>query len=109
MKENKNMKIGDLKKIIANLPDDMDVMIPVCETNHKFDYYCHHYVNLAGLIYNNNHDKVLALYSTKDNSVTSFRDCLDLTIPNTVCTKELYSNYYHQLVTLRDYKKCWGI
>lgn len=97
MKETRNMKVADLKKVIANLPDNMDVIIPY--DNQNPDYY--HSVNFAGVIeYNNN--RTLALHSTKNNSITTFRDTL--TNPDIICIEELYPNHYQQLVTLRDYK-----
>ena len=98
MKENRNMKIADLKKVIANLPDDMDIVIPVNDDNQP-EY--HHFVNLAGII-EHNYNKTLALHSTKDNSVTTFRNTL--LSPDIICFEELYPNHYQQLVTLRDYK-----
>ena len=54
--ENKNMKVADLKRIIANLPDDMEVVIPEYDDNQP-DYY--HSVNLAGVI-EYNYNKTLA-------------------------------------------------
>ena len=96
--ENKNMKVADLKRIIANLPDDMEVAIPEYDDNQP-DYY--HSVDLAGVI-EYNHNKALALYSSKNNSIT-FRDTLTPDL-NVICHEELYPNHYKQLVTLRDYK-----
>lgn len=93
-----NMKIKDLKKAIANLPDDMEIAIPEYDDNQP-DYY--HFVNLAGVI-EYNHNKALALHSSRNNS-TIFRDTLAPDL-NVICHEELYPNYNKQLVTLRDYQ-----
>ena len=97
--ENKNMKVADLKRIIANLPDDMEVVIPEYDDNQP-DYY--HSVNLAGVI-EYNYNKTLALQHSSRNDSITFRNTL-APDPNVICIEELYPNYYKQLITLRDYK-----
>ena len=96
-----NMKIKDLKKAIANLPDDMDVIIPVYEGDYE-DCPCgYRLVRLAGVVENCVDEKAFVLQTAQNDSIT-LKDTLS--IADAICIEELYPNHYQQLITLRDYK-----
>lgn len=96
-----NMKIKDLKKAIANLPDDMDVIIPVYEDENEDCPYGHRLVRLAGVVENCANERAFVLQTAQNDSIT-LKDTLMRT--DAICIEELYPNYYKQMVTLRDYK-----
>ena len=96
-----NMKIKDLKKAIANLPDDMDVIIPVYEGDYE-DCPCgYRFVRLAGVVENCVNERAFVLQTAQNDSIT-LKDTLS--IADAICIEELYPNHYQQLITLRDYK-----
>ena len=97
----KYMKIKDLKKIIANLSDDMDVVIPGYEKGFEGFPNKHYLVSVAGIIDNGYNENAFALgMSTKEN--VTFKDTLSES--DMFCVQELYPQQYQQLITLRDYK-----
>lgn len=96
-----NMKIKDLKKAIANLPDDMDVIIPIYKKGFDDCPYKYRFARLAGVIENDVNDRAFVLQTTLDDSIT-LKDTLSTV--DATCIEELYPNHYQQLVTLRDYK-----
>ena len=79
MYKSKNMTIKDLKKVIENLPDDMDVMIPVYEegdeTNIIPTEYC--YANVAGIIEEDTYGKVFTFGTLTEVSNLSMKDVLN--------------------------------
>lgn len=96
-----NMKIKDLKKAIANLPDDMDVIIPAYEAGFENLPYGYRLVRLAGVLENCANDRAFVLQTARDDSIT-LKDTISRA--DAICIEELYPNHYQQLVTLRDYK-----
>lgn len=96
-----NMKIKDLKKAIANLPDDMDVIIPVYEGDYEDCPYGHRLVRLAGVVENCANERAFVLQTAQTDS-TTLKDTLSRA--DAVCIEELYPNHCQQLITLRDYK-----
>lgn len=96
-----NMKIKDLKKAITNLPDDMDVIIPVYEEEDEDCPISHRLVRLAGVVENCVNDRAFVLQTAQNESIT-LKDTLSRA--DAVCIEELYPNHYQQLITLRDYK-----
>ena len=96
-----NMKIKDLKKAIANLPDDMDVIIPVYEGDYEDCPRGHRLVRLAGVVENCVNERAFVLQTAQNDSIT-LKDTLS--IADAICIEELYPNHYQQLITLRDYK-----
>ena len=96
-----NMKIKDLKKAIANLPDDMDVIIPAYEEGFENLPYGYRLVRLAGVLENCANDRAFVLQTARDDSIT-LKDTISRA--DAICIEELYPNHYQQLVTLRDYK-----
>lgn len=98
---NRSMKIKDLKEAIANLPDDMNVVIPAYDEGFEDQPYGHYLVKLAGVLENCYNYKAFALHTTDNDSLT-FKDTLSKA--DSICIEELYPNRYQQLVTLRDYK-----
>lgn len=101
MAQDRSMKIKDLKEAIANLPDDMNVVIPAYDEGFEEQPYGHYLVKLAGVLENCYNYRVFALH-TADNDSLTFKDTLSKT--DSICIEELYPNRYQQLVTLRDYK-----
>lgn len=96
-----NMKIKDLKKAIANLPDDMDVIIPAYEAGFENLPYGYRLVRLAGVLENCANDRAFVLQTARDDSIT-LKDTISRA--DAICIEELYPNHYQQLVTLRDYQ-----
>lgn len=96
-----NMKIKDLKKAIANLPDDMDVIIPAYEAGFENLPYGYRLVRLAGVLENCANDRAFVLQTARDDSIT-LKDTISRA--DAICIEELYPNRYQQLVTLRDYQ-----
>lgn len=97
-----NMKIKDLKKAIANLPDDMDVIIPAYEAGFENLPYRYRLVRLAGVLENCANDRAFVLQTARDDSIT-LKDTISRA--DAICIdEELYPNHYQQLVTLRDYQ-----
>lgn len=96
-----NMKIKDLKKAIANLPDDMDVIIPAYEAGFENLPYGYRLVRLAGVLENCANDRAFVLQTARDDSIT-LKDTISRA--DAICIEELYPNHYQQLITLRDYK-----
>lgn len=96
-----NMKIKDLKKAIANLPDDMDVIIPAYEAGFENLPYGYRLVRLAGVLENCANDRAFVLQTARDDSIT-LKDTISRA--DAICIEELYPNRYQQLITLRDYK-----
>lgn len=96
-----NMKIKDLKKAIANLPDDMDVIIPAYEAGFENLPYGYRLVRLAGVLENCANDRAFVLQTARDDSIT-LKDTISRV--DAICIEELYPNHYQQLVTLRDYQ-----
>ena len=60
MYKSKNMTIKDLKKVIENLPDDMEVFLPIYNGGDETDIIPkeHYYTNLAGIIEDTIYGKV---------------------------------------------------
>lgn len=99
----KNMTIKDLKKAIANLPDDMDVIIPSYEEDSEDYPYGYRLVRLAGVIEDCVNDRAFVLQTVRDrSSQITLKDTLSKA--GAICIEELYPNHYQQLVTLRDYQ-----
>ena len=96
-----NMKIKDLKKAIANPPDDMDVIIPAYEAGFENLPYGYRLVRLAGVLENCANDRAFVLQTARDDSIT-LKDTISRA--DAICIEELYPNHYQQLVTLRDYQ-----
>lgn len=96
-----NMKIKDLKKAIANLPDGMDVIIPAYEAGFENLPYGYRLVRLAGVLENCANDRAFVLQTARDDSIT-LKDTISRA--DAICIEELYPNHYQQLVTLRDYQ-----
>ena len=96
-----DMKIKDLKKAIANLPDDMDVIIPAYEAGFENLPYGYRLVRLAGVLENCANDRAFVLQTARDDSIT-LKDTISRA--DAICIEELYPNHYQQLVTLRDYQ-----
>lgn len=96
-----NMKIKDLKKAIANLPDDMDVIIPAYEAGFENLPYGYRLVRLAGVLENCANDRAFVLQTARDDSIT-LKDTISRA--DAICIEELYPNHFQQLVTLRDYQ-----
>lgn len=77
-----NMKVSDLKKIIANLPDDMPVVIPVIDENDCNRLFGFRYVRTSGILScEDEEDKtVLCLNAANNQDIAdqvhfSGRDC----------------------------------
>ena len=87
----KNMTIKDLKKVIENLPDDMEVFLPIYNGGDETDIIPkeHYYTNLAGIIEDNVYGKVFTFGVLTENSILSMEDVLSFS-KNAKCVKQLF-------------------
>ena len=91
MYKSKNMTIKDLKKVIENLPDDMEVFLPIYNGGDETDIFPkeHYYTNLAGIIEDNIYGKVFTFGVLTEVSNLSMYDTLEF-CKGAKCIKELF-------------------
>ena len=87
----KNMTIKDLKKVIENLPDDMEVFLPIYNGGDETDIFPkeHYYTNLAGIIEDNIYGKVFTFGVLTEVSNLSMYDTLEF-CKGAKCIKQLF-------------------
>ena len=91
MYKSKNMTIKDLKKVIENLPDDMEVFLPIYNGGDETDIIPkeHYYTNLAGIIEDNIYGKVFTFGVLTEVSNLSMYDTLEF-CKGAKCIKQLF-------------------
>lgn len=91
MYKSKNMTIKDLKKVIENLPDDMEVFLPIYNGGDETDIFPkeHYYTNLAGIIEDNIYGKVFTFGVLTEVSNLSMYDTLKF-CKGAKCIKQLF-------------------
>ena len=91
MYKSKNMTIKDLKKVIENLPDDMEVFLPIYNGGDETDIFPkeHYYTNLAGIIEDNIYGKVFTFGVLTEVSNLSMYDTLEF-CKGAKCIKQLF-------------------
>ena len=91
MYKSKNMTIKDLKKVIENLPDDMEVFLPIYNGGDETDIFPkeHYYTNLAGIIEDNIYGKVFTFGVLTEMSNLSMYDTLEF-CKGAKCIKQLF-------------------
>ena len=91
MYKSKNMTIKDLKKVIENLPDDMEVFLPIYNGGDETDIIPkeHYYTNLAGIIEDNIYGKVFTFGALTEVSNLSMYDTLEF-CKGAKCIKQLF-------------------
>ena len=91
MYKSKNMTIKDLKKVIENLPDDMEVFLPIQNGGDETDIFPkeHYYTNLAGIIEDNIYGKVFTFGVLTEVSNLSMYDTLEF-CKGAKCIKQLF-------------------
>ena len=91
MYKSKNMTIKDLKKVIEELPDDMEVFLPIYNGGDETDIFPkeHYYTNLAGIIEDNIYGKVFTFGVLTEVSNLSMYDTLEF-CKGAKCIKELF-------------------
>lgn len=89
--KSKNMTIKDLKRVIENLPDDMEVFLPIYNGGDETDIIPkeHYYANLAGIIEDNVYGKVFTFGVLTETSKLSMEDVLKF-CKNAKCVKQLF-------------------
>lgn len=91
MYKSKNMTIKDLKKVIENLPDDMEVFLPIYNGGDETDIFPkeHYYTNLAGIIEDTIYGKVFTFGVLTEVSNLSMYDTLEF-CKGAKCIKQLF-------------------
>ena len=91
MYKSKNMTIKDLKKVIENLPDDMEVFLPIYNGGDETDIFPkeHYYTNLAGIIEDTIYGKVFTFGALTEVSNLSMYDTLEF-CKGAKCIKQLF-------------------
>ena len=91
MNKSKNMTIKDLKKVIENLPDDMEVFLPIYNGGDETDIIPkeHYYTNLAGIIEDTIYGKVFTFGVLTEVSNLSMYDTLEF-CKGAKCIKQLF-------------------
>ena len=91
MYKSKNMTIKDLKKVIENLPDDMEVFLPIYNGGDETDIIPkeHYYTNLAGIIEDTIYGKVFTFGVLTEVSNLSMYDTLEF-CKGAKCIKQLF-------------------
>ena len=91
MYKSKNMTIKDLKKVIEELPDDMEVFLPIYNGGDETDIFPkeHYYTNLAGIIEHNIYGKVFTFGVLTEVSNLSMYDTLEF-CKGAKCIKQLF-------------------
>ena len=91
MYKSKNMTIKDLKKVIEELPDDMEVFLPIYNGGDETDIFPkeHYYTNLAGIIEDNIYGKVFTFGVLTEVSNLSMYDTLEF-CKGAKCIKQLF-------------------
>ena len=91
MYKSKNMTIKDLKKVIEELPDDMEVFLPIYNGGDETDIIPkeHYYTNLAGIIEDNIYGKVFTFGVLTEVSNLSMYDTLEF-CKGAKCIKQLF-------------------
>ena len=91
MYKSKNMTIKDLKKVIENLPDDMEVFLPIYNGGDETDIFTkeHYYTNLAGIIEDTIYGKVFTFGVLTEVSNLSMYDTLEF-CKGAKCIKQLF-------------------
>ena len=91
MYNSKNMTIKDLKKVIEELPDDMEVFLPIYNGGDETDIFPkeHYYTNLAGIIEDNIYGKVFTFGVLTEVSNLSMYDTLEF-CKGAKCIKQLF-------------------
>lgn len=89
--KSKNMTIKDLKKVIEELPDDMEVFLPIYNGGDETDIFPkeHYYTNLAGIIEDNIYGKVFTFGVLTEVSNLSMYDTLKF-CKGAKCIKQLF-------------------
>lgn len=85
-----NLTVGKMKELLKDLPDDMEVIIPVClDENNSNITYSFRYARTAGVL-NNDYvrEPALCLASTDDGK--NIKTLLDESKSDTWCDKLLY-------------------
>ena len=95
MYKSKNMTIKDLKKVIEELPDDMEVFLPIYNGGDETDIFPkeHYYTNLAGIIEDNIYGKVFTFGVLTEVSNLSMYDTLEF-CKGAKCIKQLFPEEY---------------
>ena len=85
------MTIKDLKKVIEELPDDMEVFLPIYNGGDETDIFPkeHYYTNLAGIIEDNIYGKVFTFGVLTEVSNLSMYDTLEF-CKGAKCIKQLF-------------------
>ena len=91
MYKSKNMTIKDLKKVIEELPDDMEVFLPIYNGGDETDIFPkeHYYTNLAGIIEDTIYGKVFTFGVLTEVSNLSMYDTLEF-CKGAKCIKQLF-------------------
>jgi len=84
-----NMRVEDLKRIIENLPDDMDVIIPVITEDDANNILAFRHVRTAGVLSNPKEDEpALCLNAAADGK--DIRSQVDMSCEETKCVWVLF-------------------
>ena len=88
--ESKNMTVKDLKNILADLPDDMDVIIPIIlKTDCNF-IDCFRRVRTAGILKNVYEEHLALCLNTAEESFDISRQVRSSGLEATTCEKVLF-------------------
>lgn len=84
----KDMTVGDLKRILMDISDDTPVIIPVITEDDANNILGFRYVRTAGLLENDYEEKNPALCLNTTNNDVSIKD--QLKSHDTICKKVLF-------------------
>lgn len=88
--ESINMKVKDLKNILATCPDGMDVIIPVIDEEDANIIYAFRYVRTAGILSNQTEEYSALCLNSSENGCDISEQIKQRYRGNTACDRILF-------------------